>query len=117
MVSKESSSTPASLRRTHRGLMLSRIQAEPGISRADLARDFGFSEMAATRIARDLLGADIIEEFGLPDADTGKRKRIGRPKIGLRINPTGVYAAGITVSAYYSEVSICDANGKTVARR
>lgn len=117
MVNKESSNTPASLRRTHRGLMLSRIQAEPGISRADLAREFGFSEMAATRIARDLLGADIIEEFDLPGADTGKRKRIGRPKIGLRINPTGVYAAGITVSAYYSEVSICDANGKTVARR
>lgn len=27
--------------------MLSRIQAEPGVSRAELAREFGFSEMAA----------------------------------------------------------------------
>lgn len=117
MVIKESSSTPASLRRTHRGLMLSRIQAEPGVSRADLARGFGFSEMAATRIARDLLGAGIIEEFDLAGAPTRKKKKIGRPKIGLRISPTGVYAAGITVSAYYSEVSICDANGKTVARQ
>lgn len=97
--------------------MLSRIQAQPGISRADLARSFGFSEMAATRIARDLLGAGIIEEFDLPEPDSAKRRRIGRPKIGLRINPQGVYAAGITVSAYYSEVSICDANGKTVAHR
>ena len=117
MVIKESSSTPASLRRTHRGLMLSRIQARPGVSRADLARNFGFSEMAATRIARDLLGAGIIEEFDLPEAEGDAPRRIGRPKIGLRINAEGVYAAGITVSAYYSEVSICDANGRTVARR
>lgn len=112
-----SSATPASLRRTHRGLVLSRIQAEPGISRAELARRFGFSEMAATRIARDLLAADIIEEFDLPDAETGQQRRMGRPRIGLRINPMGVFAAGITVSAYFSEVSICDANGHTVAHR
>ncbi|MGB3177175.1 MAG: ROK family protein [Albidovulum sp.] len=118
MVSNNSSSaTPASLRRTHRGLMLSRIQAEPGVSRAELARSFGFSEMAATRIARDLLAADIIEEFALPDPDTGKQRRLGRPRIGLRINPKGVFAAGITVSAYFSEVSICDANGQTIARQ
>ena len=117
MVSNNFSSTPASLRRTHRGLVVSRIQAEPGISRADLARSFGFSEMAATRIVRDLLGAGIIEEFGLPNADSREGRRIGRPKIGLRIIPDGIYAAGITVSAYYSEVSICDANGGTVACR
>lgn len=97
--------------------MLSRIQAEPGVSRAELARNFGFSEMASTRIARDLLAAGIIEEFTLPEADAGKQRRLGRPRIGLRISPGGVFAAGITVSAYYSEVSICDANGKTIARR
>lgn len=97
--------------------MLSQIQAEPGVSRAELARTFGFSEMAATRIARDLLNAGVIEEFDLAEPATKKNKKLGRPRIGLRINPDGVYAAGITVSAYYSEVSICDANGKTVARR
>lgn len=118
MVSKYSSSaTPASLRRTHRGLMLSRIQAKPGVSRAELARRFGFSEMAATRIARDLLGAEIIEEFELPEDNTGKQRRLGRPRKGLQISPKGIFAAGITVSAYFSEVSICDANGQTVARR
>ena len=97
--------------------MLSRIQAEPGVSRAELARGFGFSEMAATRIARELLGAAIIEEFDLPEESSGKQRRLGRPRKGLRINPKGVFAAGITVSAYFSEVSICDANGCTVARK
>ena len=118
MVNKDSSSaTPASLRRTHRGLMLSRIQAEPGVSRAELARGFGFSEMAATRIARDLLGARIIEEFELAGEVTGKQRRLGRPRKGLRINPRGIFAAGITVSAYFSEVSVCDGNGNTIAHR
>jgi predicted NBD/HSP70 family sugar kinase len=97
--------------------MLSRIQAEPGVSRAELARRFGFSEMAATRIARDLLGAEIIEEFELSEENSSSQRRLGRPRKGLRINPKGVVAAGITVSAYFSEVSICDANGQTIARR
>ncbi len=97
--------------------MLSRIQAEPGVSRAELARRFGFSEMAATRIARDLLGVGIVEEFDVPEDATAKQRRLGRPRKGLRINPKGVFAAGITVSAYFSEVSICDANGQTIARQ
>ena len=102
MVNKDSkSSTPASLRRTHRGLMLSRIQTEPGVSRAELARRFGFYEMAATRIARDLLGAEIIEEFEFPEENSRNQRRLGRPRKGLRINPKGVVAAGITVSAYF----------------
>lgn len=40
------SAAPASLRQTHRRLMLSRIQAEPGVSRAEPAGSFGSSEMA-----------------------------------------------------------------------
>lgn len=97
--------------------MLSCIQANPGVSRAELARHFGFSEMAATRIARDLLGAKIIEEFELNDENSKRERRLGRRRKGLRINPNGVFAAGITVSAYFSEVSICDATGQTIARK
>ena len=116
MVNKSNTSaTPASLRKTHRGMILSRIQAEPGISRADLARYCGFSEMAATRIVRELLAAGIIEEAGTPAPARGRRKHLGRPKTGLRIVRDGVFAVGITVSAYHSEVSICDADGHLCA--
>jgi predicted NBD/HSP70 family sugar kinase len=110
VINTNSSATPASLRKTHRGMILSRIQSEPGISRAELARTCGFSEMAATRIVRELLSANIIEEA----IDKGKsaKKHIGRPKTGLRIAKEGLFAVGITVSAYHSEVSICDADGK-----
>jgi predicted NBD/HSP70 family sugar kinase len=113
VINSNSSSTPASLRKAHRGMILSRIQAEPGISRADLARMCGFSEMAATRIVRELLSAGIIEESNTPDK--ARQKHVGRPKTGLRIVKDGLFAAGITVSAYHSEVSICGADGQLCA--
>jgi predicted NBD/HSP70 family sugar kinase len=96
-------------------MILSRVQAEPGISRADLARMCGFSEMAATRIVRELLAAGMIEEFSASKKKPGKKKHVGRPKTGLRIVKDGVFAVGITVSAYHSEVSICDADGQLCA--
>jgi predicted NBD/HSP70 family sugar kinase len=105
------STTPASLRRTHRGLILSRIQAQPGISRAELARLCGFSEMAATRIVRELLAAGIIQEASAPSR-TRRKKNVGRPKTGLHLVKDGLFAVGVTVSAYHSEVSICDADGQ-----
>ncbi len=94
-------------------MILSRIQSEPGISRAELARICGFSEMAATRIVRELLSAEIIEEINTDGK--ARKKHVGRPKTGLRIRREGLFAAGITVSAYHSEVSICDAEGQLCA--
>ena len=69
--------------------------------------------MAATRIVRELLSANIIEESG--STDKPAKKHLGRPKTGLRIRKDGLFAVGITVSAYHSEVSICDADGKLCA--
>lgn len=115
VINNPSGATPASLRKTHRGMILSRIQAEPGISRAELARLCGFSEMAATRIVRELLAAEIIEEATTTNTESGRKKHVGRPKTGLRILKDGLFAVGITVSAYHSEVSICDADGQLFA--
>lgn len=112
VTNSNSRSTPASLRKTHRGMILSRVQAEPGISRAELARMCGFSEMAATRIVGDLLKARLIEEFSAAGKNKPTKKQVGRPKIGLRIMKDGLFAMGITISAYHSEVSISDANGQ-----
>lgn len=115
VINLNSGATPASLRKTHRGMTLSWVQAKPGISRAELARLCGFSEMAATRIVRELLAADIIEEFDGAKTTKKNKKHVGRPKTGLRIVKDGLFAVGITVSAYHSEVSICDADGRLFA--
>lgn len=69
--------------------------------------------MAATRIVRELLSAEIIEESNADDQ--ARKKHVGRPKTGLRIRKDGLFAVGITVSAYHSEVSICDADDQLCA--
>lgn len=118
MVIKDASNTtPASLRRTHRGMVLSSIEGAPGISRAEIARDLGFSDMASTRIVRELLAAGLVEEFEGNGEKRPHKKRMGRPKTRLRIVPEGAFAAGITLSAYHSEVSICDAAGQLLASK
>lgn len=110
-------SSPSSLRRTHRALVLSRVKAEPGISRSELAHALGFSDMAATRIIRELLAAGLIAEMEvIHKGGVPPRKRLGRPRIGLQIMGPGLFGAGITVSAYHSDVSLCDANGIVFAR-
>ncbi|MFU1478418.1 ROK family transcriptional regulator [Roseovarius sp. C7] len=116
VIKYQASSTPARLRRVHRGLIFSAIQVEPGISRSNLAKYLGLSEMAVTRIVRELLGAALIEEVAAP-VQTPSKRSVGRPKIGLKISPPALYAVGITVSAYHSEVSICDASGTLYASR
>ena len=83
----------------------------------DIARELGFSDMAATRIVRELIAAGLIEEFEGKAGRTNKKRKMGRPKTGLRIVPHGAFAAGITLSAYHSEVSICDASGQLLARK
>ena len=99
-------------------MVLSLIHTQPGISRAEIARSLGFSEMASTRIVRELLEAEIVDEIaGEEDRRPKPKKRLGRPKIGLRIRGEGLFAGGITVSAYHSEVTICDANGRLCARK
>lgn len=109
------SATPASLRRAHRGMALSLIENKPGTSRSDLAAALGFSEMAATRIVRELLSAGLVEEFeSAAPAKKGKRG-VGRPKTGLRIISGSVFAVGITVSAYHSVVAISDSRGDIIA--
>ena len=118
MVIKSSQgATPSSLRKAHRGMILSEIQKNPGISRADLARILGLSDMAASRIVRELVGSKIvIEDAEANGQDDDEKQSVGRPKIGLKVNRTGVYAAGIVLSAYHSEVSISDAAGRIFAR-
>lgn len=73
--------------------------------------------MAATRIVRELMAAGLIEEFEESKKGKGSKRNVGRPRTGLRIVSQGLFAAGITVSAYHSEVSICDASGNLHAHR
>jgi len=104
---------PSDLRRVHRSLVLRRVFAAPRGTRTQLADETGLSAMAITRIVRELIDADLIEEIG-------KRKRKGNPgrrQTDLRINPLGAYVIGVVISAFGHEVALFDATGGVQSRR
>ncbi|MGD9829560.1 MAG: ROK family protein [Hyphomicrobiaceae bacterium] len=104
---------PSSLRRVHRGLALSRILATGGVSRTMLANELGLSQMGVSRVVRDLMDAGLVEEAGHLERETGP----GRSQTLLRIRPDGVFACGIALSAYGTEIAIADAVGGVIGRR
>ena len=71
------------------------------------------SQMAASRIVRELIEAGLVEEAGLSNREAGP----GRYATSLRLRDDGAYAAGITFSAYSTEVAIVGATGRVVAHK
>lgn len=104
---------PASLRRAHRSLALNEVLMTNGISRTGLADELGLSQMAMSRIVRDLFNAGLVKESGIEVRETGpgRRQRI------LKIRPEGAYAAAIALSAYSAEIAIITADGEVLVSK
>ena len=118
MVINSSRQTPSDLRRRHRAIALADVQANPGISRSELARKLGLSDMAATRIVRELIQTKVVREMpGVDETSAREGRSVGRPKIGLIMRKGAIFGAGMTFSAYHAEVSISDGNGEIIGRR
>jgi len=113
MSTEHPTGSTSSLRRTHRGLTLRHLLIDGEASRTKIAERLGLSQMAASRIARELIEAGLIEEAGQATREAGP----GRHATQLRLRNQGVYAAGIAFSAYSTEVAIVDASGRVVARK
>lgn len=105
--------SPSTLRRIHRGLALRELLIAGNVSRTSLADRLGLSQMAASRIVRELIEVGLVEEAGMTTRNTGP----GRHRTLLRIRDDGVYAAGITFSAYSTEVAIVGASGALIAHK
>lgn len=97
----------------HRSFALRTLLQSGGLSRTGLADQLGLSQMAVSRIVRDLMDADLVEETGIVLRESGP----GRRQTQLQIRQSGTYAAGIVLSAYSSEVSVVNASGEMVAHR
>lgn len=84
-----------------------------GVSRTGLADKLGLSQMAMSRIARDLFDAGLVEESGVEVRENGpgRRQRI------LKIRPGGGYAAAIALSAYATEIGIMTADGEVLVSK
>ena len=73
------SGRPASLRRVHRSMALSELLIRNGMSRTALAKELGLSQMATTRIIRDLMEAGLVREAGLVKEEGVASREKGTP--------------------------------------
>jgi len=104
---------PSSLRRAHRALALNQMLMKDGVSRTGLAEELGLSQMAMSRIVRDLFDAGLVKESGVEVRESGP----GRRQRMLTIRPDGTYAAAIALSAYAAEIGIVTADGEVLVSK
>lgn len=79
--------------------------------RIAIAHQLGMHNGALTRLTRELLMLDVVDE--LEQAQGGPR---GRPSVPLALSSRGGYAAGATVHPGWLEIALVDFAGATVAR-
>jgi predicted NBD/HSP70 family sugar kinase len=106
-------STSSNLRQLHRSIILNTILNAEGISRVMLAERTGLSQMALTRIARELIDTGLIDEVGKHD----RRSSPGRRQTGLRICPNGGYVVGLVISGYGHEIVLANALGDIISHQ
>ncbi|WP_375194298.1 ROK family protein [Sphingobium sp.] len=80
------------------------------LSRSALAAVLEISGTALTRLSRDLLSLELVEE--VPGAEAQGR---GRPAIPLRLAGHGGYAVGATAHEGFLDISVVDFTGTTIA--
>ena len=79
-------------------------------SRVALADRLEFSPTALTRLSRELLSLDVVQE--LPDPGAQRR---GRPAIPLALSPRGGYAVGATAHKGMLDIALVDFVGNSIA--
>ncbi|WP_294391607.1 ROK family protein [uncultured Sphingomonas sp.] len=79
-------------------------------SRSALAARLEMSGTALTKLSRELLTLEVVEEV-----NGGGPSRRGRPSVPLRIAPAGGYAVGATAHQGVLDVALIDFAGGTIA--
>ncbi len=90
--------------------LLWRLRTHGAQPRSDLAKALGLSNSVLTKLTRNLLALNLIEEVE-PEESQGR----GRPTVPLRISPSGGYAVGVTVHTGVLEIALVDYAGGTIA--
>lgn len=100
----------ASLREHNLALVLRAIavdrHAPAAPSRANLATRTGLSRATVSTLVDELIGAELLTETA-----PATRGAVGRPSVGLRLNPQGVAALGLEINVDYLAVCVVDLTG------
>lgn len=91
--------------------LLRELRKNGPMSRSSLAARMETGPAAITRLSRELLGLELIEEM-----DESAEARRGRPAIPLRLSPRGGYAVGTTIHKGLFELALVDFTGAVIAR-
>ncbi|AOV08716.1 ROK family transcriptional regulator [Sporosarcina ureilytica] len=96
------------LRKHHLLLLLKTIKRAGTISRADLAKITKMSATSVSRIVKDLLDQNFIEEVGETEGNIGRRARL------LAINPKGALMFGMNIELEFIEIGVADLSGSVL---
>ncbi len=99
-------SNQARVRDYNERLVLSLIQREGALSRAEIARRSGLSAQTVTIIAR-LLERDELVLPGVP-----VKGRVGQPSIPLALNPDGVFSLGLKIGRRSADLVLMNFAGQ-----
>lgn len=99
------------VRQHNRSLVLQRVAASPGQSRAQIAQATGLTRATVSALVDELLAAGLVVEMR-PGAVTR-----GRPANPLRLNPQGPAGLGIEINVDYTAACVVDLTGAVRARR
>lgn len=91
--------------------ILQLIREKGPISRAELARQTGFSKPTVSGVVHDLLAVRLINELGFAESSGG------RPAVLVEFNTRAGFVVGIDVGGTSSRVALADLQGKVLAVR
>ena len=104
--------TPGSIRGHNRGLVMKRVFDAGRISRTQIATDTGLTAAAISRITRELLNLNLIEEGSF----VLEQSRPGRRSVELSVSSKGAYVIGIGAGAFEQWVRLANLRGEVVFR-
>ena len=92
--------------------IVSSIRSAGMQSRADLARGLGVTPPTITRLINKLISLGLLVE----QKDKPDKRKIGYPSKLLRIEPTGLYTAGVFIDPDHIYTCLCDLSGSIIAQ-
>lgn len=97
------------IRNQNRALLLRTLRIHGAISRQELAEKMKLTPASISRIVKELIAEGICFEESL----VRKNNPLGRPHVGLRINPAGGFLIAVSVSSMSRLISVTDVAGDT----
>ncbi|WP_159887984.1 ROK family transcriptional regulator [Paenibacillus puerhi] len=108
---KETKHDQRMIREHHLLLLFKIIKRNGPISRAELAKKTQMSATSASRIVKELIDQNFVDETGQTEGNVGRRATL------LKINPSGALIIGINIDLESIEVGIVDLDGNVILKK